>query len=508
MIKRALISVSNKTGIVEFAKALADANVAIYSTGGTYKAIEAAGIPVHTVEEITNFPEMMDGRVKTLHPKVHGGILARRDNPAHVAAMKEHGIEGIDLVVVNLYPFRETIAKGNVPLSEAVEQIDIGGPTMVRSAAKNFDHVAIVVNPARYDEVAKQIAETGEVSGDLRFRLAGEAFSHTASYDAAISAFMDEQINGHGHFPDTLVNSYDKVQDLRYGENPHQQAAFYVQTASKEGFAGMEQLQGKELSFNNIVDIEAAWAIINEFSEPAATIIKHTNPCGTAVATNVYDAYVKAYEADPVSAFGGIVAVNREVDKATAEEMHKLFLEVIIAPSYSKEAIEVLSTKKNLRLITLPPFTANPMTIKEVHGGLLVQAEDVEPEVEYKVVTDKAPTEAEWKDLRFAWSVVKHVKSNAIVIAKAETTLGVGAGQMNRVGSAKIALEEAGDNAKGAVMSSDAFFPFGDTVEEAAKHGITAIIQPGGSVRDEESIAAANKAGIAMVFTTVRHFKH
>lgn len=509
MIKNALISVSDKTGVVDFAKSLVKLGVTIYSTGGTLEVIRNGGIMVHGVEELTHFPEMMNGRVKTLHPMVHGGILAVRDNMEHKKAMKDHGIEAIDLVVVNLYPFRETIAKEHVTLEEAIENIDIGGPTMVRSAAKNHAYVGIVVNPNRYDEIIHILQEHGELPASVRLQLAKEAFSHTATYDVAIANYMAKQV-GEEPLPQEFLGAYEKVSDLRYGENPHQKAAFYREFGKPSGMGGMHQLHGKELSYNNIVDMEAAWNMVWEFSEPAACIIKHTNPCGAAVGVDVHEAYVRAYEADSTSAFGGIVAVNRPVDIDTAEEMSKIFLEVIMAPSFDEAALSLLEKKKNIRLIVLDKPDTHQMVLKKVSGGLLVQEEDnmVEDESTYEVVTKVEPTKEQWEALRFAWKLVKHVKSNAIVVASSHQTLGVGAGQMNRVGSAHIALTQAGEAAKGAVLSSDAFFPFGDTVETAAAHGISAIIQPGGSIRDEESIKAADEAGIAMVFTHIRHFKH
>ena len=509
MIKNALISVSDKTGVVDFAKSLVKLGVTIYSTGGTLEVIRNGGIMVHGVEELTHFPEMMNGRVKTLHPMVHGGILAVRDNMEHKKAMKDYGIEAIDLVVVNLYPFRETIAKEHVTLEEAIENIDIGGPTMVRSAAKNHAYVGIVVNPNRYDEIIHILQEHGELPASVRLQLAKEAFSHTAAYDVAIANYMAKQV-GEQPLPQEFLGAYEKVSDLRYGENPHQKAAFYREFGKPSGMGGMHQLHGKELSYNNIVDMEAAWNMVWEFSEPAACIIKHTNPCGAAVGVDVHEAYVRAYEADSTSAFGGIVAVNRPVDIDTAEEMSKIFLEVIMAPRFDEAALSLLEKKKNIRLIVLDKPDTHQMVLKKVSGGLLVQEEDsiVEDESTYEVVTKVEPTKEQWEALRFAWKLVKHVKSNAIVVASSHQTLGVGAGQMNRVGSAHIALTQAGEAAKGAVLSSDAFFPFGDTVETAAAHGISAIIQPGGSIRDEESIKAADEAGIAMVFTHIRHFKH
>lgn len=509
MIKNALISVSDKTGVVEFGRGLVELGVTIYSTGGTFKALQQAGVAVRSVEELTQFPEMMDGRVKTLHPMVHGGILAIRDNEAHQKAMAAHGIQPLDLVVVNLYPFRETIAKDGVTLEEAIENIDIGGPTMVRSAAKNNAFVGIVVNPNRYNEVLARLRQDGDLGRDFRLVLAQEAFAHTAAYDVAIANYFSERL-GQTPFPAEYLQAYEKVADLRYGENPHQKAAFYKEIGHANGMGAMKQLHGKELSYNNIVDMEAAWNMVWEFTEPAACIIKHTNPCGAAIGSDLHEAYVKAYEADSVSAFGGIVALNREVDAATATEMSKIFLEVIMAPSFDGEALQILEAKKNIRLVKLEKPKSNQVAVKKVSGGLLVQTEDdlIEEETTYTVVTKVQPTKEQWDALRFAWKLVKHVKSNAILIAKDNRTLGVGAGQMNRVGSAKIALEEAGAEAKGAVLASDAFFPFGDTVATAAEHGIAAIIQPGGSIRDEESIANADKAGIAMVFTHVRHFKH
>ncbi len=510
-IKRVLISVSDKTGVVEFARVLHGLGVEIISTGGTMKTLKAAGIPVIYVSEVTGFPEIMDGRVKTLNPYIHGGILAIRDNAEHVAAMQQHNIKGIDMVVVNLYPFRQTVAKPDVTLDEAVENIDIGGPAMIRAAAKNFAYVAVVVNPAKYGKIAAALQDKGEISQEMRMALAMEAYSHTAEYDAYIARYLAGRL-GQGRFPERLQLVFDKVQDLRYGENPHQQAAFYrEQGFSGPGVAGARQLHGKELSFNNIVDLEAAFNIVNEFVAPAATIIKHTNPCGTGTGDSLAAAYAKAYEADPVSAFGGIIGLNREVDKATAEQIGQLFAEAVIAPGYSEEALAVLTAKKNVRLLAAKFGRAdNAMDIKRVTGGILVQDADAEElaAAEIKVVSKRAPTAAEMSQLDFAWRVVKHVKSNAIVVAAGDRTLGVGAGQMNRVGAANIALTQAGEAAKGAVLASDAFFPFRDTVDAAAKAGITAVILPGGSVRDEESIQAADEHDIAMVFTGIRHFKH
>ena len=510
--KRALISVSDKTGVVEFAKQLTALGIEIVSTGGTMKSLQEAGIPVIYISDVTGFPEMMDGRVKTLNPYIHGGILAVRDNPEHAAAMQEHGIVPIDLVVVNLYPFRQTIAKPGVTQEEAVENIDIGGPAMVRSAAKNFRYVTVVVNPERYSDVLTELATHGEVTAPTRLALVREAFTHTAEYDAAIARYFSEQ-TGEGEYPSTLILPWEKLQDLRYGENPHQTAAFYRDNAASGGVAYACQLAGKELSFNNIVDLESAYAIAAEFSKPAVAVIKHTNPCGTATADDIATAYKLAYEADPISAFGGIVALNRPVDVATAEQLKAIFLEAVIAPAFEPAALDILSAKKNIRLLTaeLPQADAKQRyDIKTVSGGILVQRADTADAAmtEWQTVSKRMPTEAELKEMELAWKVVKHVKSNAIVIAREGRTIGVGAGQMNRVGAAEIALKQAGEAARGAVLSSDAFFPFRDTLDAAAKAGITAIIQPGGSMRDEESIVAADEHGIAMIFTGMRHFKH
>lgn len=513
MVKRALISVSNKAGCVEFARALNELGFEIVSTGGTFKTIKEAGIPARYVTEITGFPEILDGRVKTLNPYIHGGILARR-TPEHLKQLEEHNIGTIDLVAVNLYPFKETISKPDVTLQDAIENIDIGGPTMVRSAAKNCESVAIVVNPERYDEVIAELREKGAVSAETRFKLAAEAFTHTAEYDSYISTYLNKLINRDEAFSQALVMSFVKAQDCRYGENPHQKAAFYRTPGAKTpGVGTAVQLQGKELSFNNIMDSNAAFECVREFSEPTAVIMKHNNPCGVASAENLVDAYKLAFDADAVSAFGGIVACNRTVDKATAEEMVKTFLEVIIAPDFAVDALEVFKTKENFRVLNTGGMPEGPQQgwdMKAVSGGLLVQEVDKGQisRADLKVVSKKQPTDAELDELLFAWKVVKHVKSNAIVVTKGKCTLGVGAGQMNRVTSARIAISQAGDQVKGAVMSSDAFFPFRDTVDEAAKAGITAIIQTGGSMRDEESIKAADEHGIVMIMTGMRHFKH
>ena len=508
-VKRALLSVSDKTGLVEFAKVLHELGVEIISTGGTMKTLRAAGIPVTYVSDITGFPEIMDGRVKTLNPLIHGGILAIRDNEAHLAAMAKHGIGAIDLVAVNLYPFGQTVAKPDATLADAVENIDIGGPAMIRAAAKNFSYVTVIVNPARYNDVAAALT-AGSVSPAMRMALAKEAFGHTAEYDAAISRYLAGQC-GEGLFPDKLQLVYNKSNALRYGENPHQQAAVYRDSGSSSGIASARQLHGKELSFNNLVDLEAAWNLVCEFSEPAAVIVKHTNPCGTGIGATIAEAYQKAFDADPVSAFGGIIALNKQVDGAAAGKISSLFVEAIIAPEFTSEALDILTAKKNIRLLEAGANSPNiQLDLKKISGGLLVQQADssTDSEDSWQTVTKKQLTAEQSKQLAFAWKVVKHVKSNAIVVADNNQTLGVGAGQMNRVGSAEIALKQAGEKAKGAVMASDAFFPFGDTVKAAAQAGITAIIQPGGSLRDEESITAADKYGIAMVFTGIRHFKH
>lgn len=506
-MKRALISVSNKEGIVEFARELAKMDYEIISTGGTYKTLKDAGIPVFMVADITGFPEILDGRVKTLHPAIHGGILARRI-PEHMVQLKYHGITPIDIVVVNLYPFRETVSKPDVTMEEAIENIDIGGPSMVRSAAKNYHDVVVLVNPEHYETVLGELKQSGDVSLDLRMRLALEAFTHTASYDTMISSYL-AGITG-TKLDDSYLMAGEKVYDLRYGENPHQSAGFYRSLTGQGGLPDAKQLNGKELSYNNIIDSEAAWELVQEFKQPACVIIKHTNPCGVAVAGKLDEAYVKAFDADPLSAYGGIIAFNRVVDGVTAKKAAEPFMEVIIAPGFDKAALEALQAKKNLRLLQMEPSSAPELQIRSVKGGFVVQERDIST-VDFKkldVVTETKPDPGLLSDMELAWNIVKHVKSNAIVIVKDGVTLGVGAGQMNRVGAAKIALEQGGEKCQGSVMASDAYFPFGDTVETAAAYGIKAIIQPGGSIRDEQSIEAANKHGIAMVFTGERHFKH
>lgn len=509
--KRALISVSDKSGIVEFAKGLAGQGVEIISTGGTKRTLEEAGVAVTGVSEVTGFPEILDGRVKTLHPNIHSGLLAIRDNEEHMQQLQQHEIQPIDLVVVNLYPFQKTIANPDVTYEEAIENIDIGGPSMLRAAAKNHGDVTVVVDPADYDRVLEDIKTSANVDDVTRRKLAAKVFRHTAAYDAVIAGYLSDQSGE--EFPENLTFTYEKKQSLRYGENPHQQAAFYQEPlATGNSIARANQLHGKELSYNNIQDANAALRMINEFSEPAAIAVKHMNPCGIGIGETLADAYNKAYEADPVSIFGGIVAVNREIDHDVALKLKEIFLEIIIAPSFSQEAIDVLTAKKNLRLLTvdLSSDAKAEKQLTAVRGGLLIQDEDNFgfDDAEVSVPTKREPTEKEWAALKLAWTVVKHVKSNAILLANDTQTVGVGAGQMNRVGSANIAIEQAGDRISNAAMASDAFFPMDDTVEAAGKAGITAIIQPGGSIRDQNSIKKADEYGIAMVCTGVRHFKH
>lgn len=548
-IKRALVSVSDKTGVVDFVRTLAGFGVEIISTGGTAKSLRDAGLKVIDVSEITGSPEMMDGRVKTLHPKVHGALLALRDNPGHVAAMQEHGIEPIDMVVVNLYPFAETIRRKGVKREEAIEQIDIGGPSMIRSAAKNAQDVSVVVSPRQYDNIVTEMkAQDGALSNQTRNRLAVEAFEQTAIYDAMVSAYLrsidssdpkNEEITTTGiamggggsdssiispssgiddfsveTFHDSLPGqqswSIAKKADLRYGENPHQIAALY-QTALRGGLANAEVLAGKEMSFNNYIDADAAWQLVCDFPETACAIIKHTNPAGVGIASNVAEAYRLALATDPISAFGGIVAFNKPVDEEAAQEVTKIFTEVLIAPDYEASALELLKSKKNLRILRMPSVeTAKGIEFKHISGGMLVQTRDTHrlKKEDLKVVTSRQPSQEEIEALLFAWTVCKHTKSNAIVYARHNQTVGVGAGQMSRIDSVKIGAMRAQLPVAGSVLASDAFFPFRDGIDEAAKHGITAVIQPGGSVRDDEVIAAANEHGLAMVFTGIRHFKH
>ncbi|MBT9719148.1 bifunctional phosphoribosylaminoimidazolecarboxamide formyltransferase/IMP cyclohydrolase [Enterococcus durans] len=509
---RALISVSDKKGVIAFAEGLIENGIEIISTGGTKKVLDEAGIPTISIEEVTDFPEMMDGRVKTLHPKIHGGLLGRRDLASHMEAIAASQITPIDFVCVNLYPFKETIMKSGVTEEEAIENIDIGGPSMLRSAAKNHQFVTAVVDPADYPVVLSELKELGGTSLATRKKLAAKVFRHTAAYDALIAHYLTGQVAERE--PEKLTLTFDRKQDLRYGENSHQKAAFY-ETALPESYsiAQAQQLHGKELSFNNIRDADAALRIMREYQEPTVVALKHMNPCGIGSASTIFAAWNAAYEADPVSIFGGIIVLNREVDLPTAEAMHKLFLEIIIAPSFTPESLEVLKTKKNIRLLTVD-FTVKDSTYTEetvsVLGGLLVQDEDVamEEKQDWQVVTDRKPTEKELAAMAFAWRAVKHVKSNAIVLANEHQTVGIGAGQMNRVGSVKIAIEQAGAKTKDAVLASDAYFPMDDSVEYTAKHGIKAIIQPGGSIKDQASVDMANKYGVAMVFTGVRHFRH
>ena len=500
-MKRALISVFDKNGILEFAQFLVKKGIEIISTGGTYRYLKENNVPVIEVAELTKAPEMLDGRVKTLHPVIHGGILAIRDNEEHMATIKERGIETIDMVVVNLYPFFKKVNE-DLTFEEKVEFIDIGGPTMLRSAAKSFKDVVVISDTVDYETVMKEM-EAGEVSFETRKRLAGKVFNLTSAYDAAISNFLlgDEM-------PHYLNASYEKVMDLRYGENPHQKAAYYVSTTDNGAMKDFEQLNGKELSFNNIRDMDVAWKVVCEFEEPACCGVKHSTPCGAAIRKNIYEAYVKAYECDPVSIFGGIVALNKEVDRVTAEELVKIFLEIVIAPSFTEEALEVLRTKKNLRVIKCNHKPMDRVNLVKVDGGILVQDEDLSFSTNYETVTEKSPTEAEMSDLDFGMRIVKHVKSNAIVVAKDKMVIGIGNGETNRIWPTEQAIERAGDRIEGAILASDAFFPFRDVVDTCAKHGIKAIIQPGGSIRDKESIEACNEHGIAMIFSGMRHFKH
>jgi len=517
-IGRALISVSEKAGVLEFSRALAGYGVEILSTGGTAKLLRDAGIPVKDVSEFTGFPEMLDGRVKTLHPKVHGGILGMRENPAHVAKMQEHGIEPIDMVVVNLYPFEATVAKEGCSMEDAIENIDIGGPTMLRSAAKNNRDVTVIVDNADFELVLDEMKNGGgSVSRETNFRLAVKVYQHTAAYDGAISNWLGARTGeGVAPYPDTLTLQYKLAQGMRYGENPHQSGAFFVEKGAKESsISTARQIQGKELSYNNIGDTDAALECVKQFAEPACVIVKHANPCGVALGDNILDAYDKAYKTDPESAFGGIIAFNRELDESTARAIvERQFVEVIIAPKVTEAASEVVASKKNVRLMECgfwPETTAKRYDFKRVNGGMLVQDADLELFSELKVVTKRAPTDAEMEDLLFTWRVAKFVKSNAIVYGRGNSTVGVGAGQMSRVNSARIAAikaEHAGIPVQGAVMASDAFFPFRDGLDNAAAVGVTAVIQPGGSMRDAEVIAAADEHGIAMVFTAMRHFRH
>jgi phosphoribosylaminoimidazolecarboxamide formyltransferase/IMP cyclohydrolase len=516
-VKRALVSVSDKAGVVELARALAALGVEILSTGGTAKLLQKEGLKVTEVSAYTGFAEMLDGRVKTLHPKIHGGLLARRDDPAHLAAIRAAGIEPIDLLVVNLYPFAATVADPDCRFEDAIENIDIGGPAMLRSAAKNHASVAVLVDPADYPRVLLEIEKQGAVSDATRFGLAAKVFAHTAAYDGAIANYLSslDARRQRLEYPEVLNLQFAKIDDLRYGENPHQTAAFYRDAhPASGGIAGYRQLQGKELSYNNIADADAAWECVKSFTEPACVIIKHANPCGAAIGGNLAEAYAKAFKTDPVSAFGGILAFNRALDASTAEAVGAQFAEVIVAPRFAPDAQERLAKKENLRLLEVPLVHGSQAhDYKRVGGGLLVQTSDskVLDRKDFRVVTKKKPSDAQWSDLLFAWCVAKYVKSNAIVFCRDGMTLGVGAGQMSRVDSVRIAASKA-QQAKldlaGAVAASDAFFPFRDGLEVLAEAGATAVIQPGGSVRDAEVIAAADERGVAMVFTGVRHFRH
>ncbi|WP_026908094.1 bifunctional phosphoribosylaminoimidazolecarboxamide formyltransferase/IMP cyclohydrolase [Paucisalibacillus globulus] len=510
MKKRALISVSDKKHIIEFAQGLVELDFEIISTGGTLKVLQDASIPAIAIDQVTGFPEILDGRVKTLHPNVHGGLLAKRSDPDHLMQLEDNHIEPIDMVVVNLYPFKQTLAREGVLKEEIIENIDIGGPTMLRSAAKNYADITVVVDPNDYDSIIKGF-KTERIDLEFRQKLAAKVFRHTANYDAMIANYFLTQIEE--KFPETYTVTYEKVQSLRYGENPHQEAAFYKNPIQNGmSLATAEQLHGKELSYNNIQDANAAVETLAEYSEPTAVAVKHMNPCGIGMGESIADAFRIALDADPVSIFGGIVALNREVDSSTAEQLSEIFLEIVIAPSFSKKAFEILTSKKNIRLVTMDMSRPHEALYKltTVDGGVLLQNKDdgVIEGSNLEVATERVPTDEEMKDLLFAWKAVKHVKSNAIVLAKNKQTTGIGAGQMNRVGAAKIAIEQAGKKAFGSVMASDAFFPMPDTVEEAIKSGVTAIIQPGGSKRDQESIDVCNQHGIAMVYTGMRHFKH
>lgn len=515
---KALISVSDKTGVVEFAKGLVALGWEILSTSGTMKLLKESGVPVTSVSDVTGFPEICDGRVKTLHPKIHGALLARRDIPEHMKELKDNDIETIDLVCVNLYPFRETIAKPNVTMEDAVEHIDIGGPSMLRSAAKNWESVTVVCNPADYETILSEIKAGGNTTRETRLQLSAKAYTHTAEYDMAISTYMRAQAG----LPEKLFLEYDLKQELRYGENPHQEAKFFASTV-KEPFSltTAEQLNGKELSYNNIQDANATLNIAREFDEPFCVGVKHMNPCGSATGKTIAEAWKKAYEADKTSIFGGIVAANREIDLETAQMLKPIFLEIVMAPSFAPDALELLCTKKNLRVLKVDMSKDNTVRKQYVsmNGGMLVQDRDIntKPVAADQCVTELKPTAEQLADMEFAWKIVKHVKSNAIVVAKGGMTYGVGAGQMNRIGSAEIALKQAQNTLKeegkdimteGLVLASDGFFPFNDCVALAAEYGIKAIVQPGGSIRDEDSIKLANEKGITMLFTGERHFKH
>ncbi len=510
---RALISVSDKTGIVEFAQELNDLGVTIISTGGTATRLKDNGVDVVGISEVTGFPECLDGRVKTLHPAVHGGILAMRDKPEHMQQLNDLNIETIDIVAINLYPFKETILKPSVTLEEAIENIDIGGPTMLRSAAKNHKDVIVICDPADYAGVIEELKEKKEVSYSTKYKLALKVFQHTAAYDAMISDYLRKEIEA--ELPDNFTITFEKVQDLRYGENPHQKAYYYKEVKPAQGsLVNAVQLHGKELSFNNINDTNGALETLKEFVDPTVVAVKHANPCGVGTGFDICDAYVKTYKADPISIYGGIIAANRTIDDLTAAEINKIFVEIVIAPDYTEEALAILTQKKNIRLLKLEdilaPAPKDSIDMKKVSGGILIQETDnnLYEEADLKVVTDRIPTEREMEDMKFAMKVVKHIKSNGIVLAKDGKTIGVGPGQTNRVWAIENAIRQATEPTEGSILASDAFFPFDDNVVAAAKAGITAVIQPGGSVHDEDCIKKANELWIAMVFTGVRHFKH
>jgi len=520
MIKRALISVFDKTGVIEFGKRLAALGVEIISTGGTARALGESGVPLTEVQDLTGFPECLDGRVKTLHPKVHGGLLAVRSNASHMAQMREYGVGMIDLAVINLYPFKKTIANPGVTLAEAIENIDIGGPAMLRSAAKNHGDVTVLVDPADYDGLIGILENGGELPADYNLRLALKAFEHTAAYDALIAGWLGRYLAGSGsepYFPERLTLTFEIKQQMRYGENPHQAAAFYTEPIPAAGsLATYRQLHGKELSYNNIGDLDGALSLLSEFDAPAAVAVKHANPCGAATAGDIYEAYMKAYESDTTSIYGGIIALNRIVDARTAAEIRKIFIEIVAAPGFDDEAMKILSKKRNIRLLSIGPRAGSgaaadgSLFIKKVGGGLLAQTYDnaVYETDNIVIATDRRPTEKELSDLKFAMAVVKHTKSNAIVLVRDNATIGVGPGQNSRIMAANIAIEVAGERARSSVAASDALFPFDDCVEALAAAGVSAIVQPGGGVNDAASVEACNRHGIAMIFTGIRHFMH
>ncbi len=511
-IKTALISVYDKTGIVDFCRILHKKRINIISSGGTAKVLKEAGIPITNVEKITGFPEMLDGRIKTLHPKIHGGLLAVRSNKAHMKALKEKKIEPIDLIVVNLYPFEKKMLEG-AKHDDLIENIDIGGPALIRAAAKNYEDIAVATNPGQYSRISKEIEKSSEISGKTKEQLAADAFNYIAHYDSLIDTYFQRVLHKN-QFPNYLNLSYEKKQDLRYGENPNQSGALYKDALSTGGLGNATPIQGKELSYNNMLDMDAAWGLVNEFDEPAVVVVKHTNPCGVAIADSLKEAFKRAYSCDPISAFGGIVAANREITEGLAKELTSMFLEEIIAPAYSEEALKLLAKKEKVRVVKAEPptnqFRLPYLNYRDISGGLITQTPYVsEPDIKkLKVATKIKPTQEQLKDLVFAWKVCKHVKSNAVVFAKDLQTVGIGAGQMSRVDSTKIASYKSNGKSFGAVMASDAFFPFRDAVDAAADAGIKAIIQPGGSIRDNEVIQAANERGVAMVLSNLRTFRH